>query len=122
MKIKNWNSFNEGKLNGWSGSEFRTEKETTSVAEFQEILKELVALCGGKIRLIRDTYYDELEGPHADVLIEGKPYEIWAAGNRLWIKDFPFDNMENPDMGKGFIGTVEEISELINPTHPYPSV
>ena len=118
MKIHDWNKFNEMR-----GFNFKTEKETDWIASMRAKLQIIVDAVGeSKFTIQNDNFYDEYEGPHAEVLVDRTPYEIWTAGDNLWIKDFPLDNTSEKGREAGFEGSPEEIIDLISgEATSYPS-
>ena len=119
--IKNWIKFNEDRT-GWKGSDFKTDNETISVENFKTLLQQLVEQADGEVQILNDNFYDEYAGPSAEVMINGKKYEIYGAGDdNLWIKNYPIDN--SPEgLEAGFRGTVDEICDVLTPPTSFPQM
>lgn len=93
--------------------------ENDNLAEWKEslasLIKNLESETKGKITLDSVTGNDVNIGPYAIVNIKGKKYAIYSTPNdKLWIKNFPIDNMSVTSNRKGFEGTPGEIIEMVN--------
>ncbi len=69
----------------------------------------------GKLQLIDVKGFDKYQGPYAIVKFGGRQYKIWTVENDLlWIEDFPVDNTSREGMNPGFMGSVENIINMLN--------
>jgi len=72
----------------------------------------------GKLELIDVKGFDKYQGPYAIVNIQDSKYKIWTIGgdenNLLWIDDFIVDNTSKEGMRPGYMGTIDEIIEMLN--------
>ena len=57
--------------------------------------------------------FDKYQGPYANVIILRNNYKIWTENDLLWIEGFPIDNTSGPKTKEGFLGTAEEIIDML---------
>ena len=84
---------------------------------FAGLIKSMEDSTQGKIALLSVKGEDPISGPYAEVEIKGKRYLIFNTGqDKLWIKDFPIDNISAVSRGKkkGYEGLPNEIIDMIN--------
>ena len=68
-----------------------------------------------KVKLNSIRGFDKYQGPYAIVKIGDGNHKIWTAENYpyLWIEDFPIDNTSDKDNNAGFMGTSENIIDML---------
>lgn len=100
--------------NPYGNYELFNDDECYMAKGMQKELEQIVEYTRN-FKIIDISLFDKYQGPYAIIEINNKRYKMWVdEGEKYWIADFIIDNTSEDGLMPGFMGTIDQIIDMLN--------